>query len=83
VAPFNCDSGKASRKRPIRGGRKRVRDALYMAALTATRSNTPLARFYKRLRQAGKAPKYALIALARKLLIVLNAMLRDNVPFHA
>jgi transposase len=83
VAPLNADSGTSHGRRPIRGGRKRVRDALYMAVVTAVRSNTSLADFYKRLRQAGKAPKYALIALARKLLVVLNAMLRDQIPFHA
>jgi transposase len=83
VAPLNADSGNSRGKRKIRGGRKRVRDALYMAAVAATRSDTALARFYRRLRQAGHAPKYALIALARKLLVVANAILRDQVPFHA
>jgi transposase len=83
VAPLNADSGTFHGKRPIRGGRKRVRDALYMGAVTAARSNSRFAEFYRRLRQAGKAPKYALIALARKLLVVLNAILRDAVPFHA
>jgi transposase len=83
VAPLNADSGTSRGKQKIRGGRKRVRDAIYMAAVTAARSNTPLADIYRRLRQAGKAPKYALIALARKLLVVLNAIIRDQVPFHA
>lgn len=83
VAPFNADTGLFRGKRKIRGGRKRVRDALYMAAVTAARSNSVFAAFYKRLRQAGKSPKLALIALARKILTVLNAILRDQVPFHA
>lgn len=83
VAPYNADSGLFRGKRKIRGGRKRVRDALYMAAVTAARSNSPFAAFYKRLRMAGKPPKLALIALARKILGVLNAILRDQVPFHA
>lgn len=83
LAPLNRDSGTYKGSRPIRGGRKRLRDALYMAALAAARSKTPLATFYKRLRDAGKPPKHALVALARKLLVTLNAMLRDQTPFRA
>jgi len=78
LAPFNVDSGKhligGGRKR----GRKRVRDALYMAALNAVRRNGILKTFYQRLRTAGKPAKLALIAVARKLLTILNAMLRDR-----
>jgi transposase len=81
LAPFNHDSGQRRGARQIRGGRKRVRDALYMAALTAARSNTRLAAFVKALRQAGKPPKLALIALARKILVILNAIIRDNTSF--
>jgi len=82
LAPFNHDSGRKRGQRQIRGGRKRVRDALYMAALAAARSRSAFATFYKALRQAGKPPKLALIALARKILTVLNAMLRDQKPFQ-
>lgn len=81
LAPFNNDSGAFRGKRSIRGGRTRVRQALYMAALTAARSNTALGRFHQRLRDAGKPPKLALVALARKLLTVLNAIVRQQKPF--
>jgi len=67
LAPFNVDSGKHRGKRLIGGGRKRVRDALYMAALNAVRRNGILKTFYQRLRTAGKPAKLALIAVARKL----------------
>jgi transposase len=78
LAPFNVDSGAYRGKRKIGGGRKRVRDALYMAALNAVRRADPFKAFYAKLRQAGKPAKLALIAVARKLLTVLNAMLRDR-----
>ena len=78
LAPFNVDSGAYRGKRKIAGGRKRVRDALYMAALNAVRRADPFKVFYVRLRQAGKPAKLALIAVARKLLTVLNAMMRDR-----
>jgi transposase len=78
LAPFNVDSGSYRGKRAIGGGRKRVRDALYMAALNAVRREGPLKAFYQKLRSAGKPAKLALIAVARKLLTTLNAMLRDR-----
>ena len=78
LAPYNNDSGAFRGKRSVRGGRKRVRDALYMAALAAARTKTRLGEFYRTLRQAGKPPKLALIALARKLLVILNAVVRDQ-----
>lgn len=78
LAPFNVDSGSYRGKRAIGGGRKRIRDALYMAALNAVRRHSPFKAFYQKLRTAGKPAKLALIAVARKLLIVLNAMLRDQ-----
>ena len=78
LAPLNVDSGAHRGKRSISGGRKRVRDALYMAALNAVRSNGPIKIFYNRLRSAGKPAKLALIAVARKLLTTLNAMIRDR-----
>ena len=81
LAPFNVDSGTFRGKRRIKGGRKRVRDALYMAAVAATRCNQPLKNLYTRLRTAGKPAKVALIALARKLLIIANAILRDKTTF--
>lgn len=81
LAPFNRDSGHYRGQRKIHGGRKRVRDALYMAALVATRSDTVFRQTYLALRNAGKAAKLALVAVARKLLVALNAIVRDNAPF--
>ena len=78
LAPLNVDSGSHRGKRAIGGGRKRVRDALYMAALNAVRRDPNIKTFYQRLRTAGKPAKLALIAVARKLLTILNAMLRDQ-----
>ena len=83
LAPRNVDSGTYRGKRTIGGGRKRVRDALYMAALNAIRRSSSFRAFYQRLRTAGKPAKLALIAVARKLLTVLNAMLRDRKPYLA
>lgn len=82
LAPFNRDSGKLRGKRAIFGGRRPVRNGLYMAALVATRRNLILARFYQRLRAAGKPPKLALTAVMRKLLLVLNSTLKPvlNTP---
>jgi transposase len=77
LAPLNDDSGKQSNKRFIQGGRKRPRCALYMPALTASRHNPVLKEFYLRLLKAGKLKKVALTAVMRKLLICLNALLRN------
>ena len=82
VAPFNRDSGTLRGRRTIRGGRRPVRRALYMAALTATRHNPVLVTFYQRLRTTGHPPKVALMAALRKLLTILNAILRDRRPWH-
>lgn len=82
LAPFNRDSGQLRGRRAIRGGRKRVRDALYMAALTASRSHSRFRAEYRKLRSAGKPAKLALIAIARKLLVTLNAMMRDQKAFQ-
>lgn len=79
LAPIARDSGLLRGRRYVAGGRKRVRDALYMAALAARRVGR-WKEAYERLRAAGKAPKQALIALARKLLVALNAALRDGKP---
>jgi transposase len=78
LAPFNNDSGAMRGKRSIRGGRADVRSVLYMATVTAVRCNPQIRPMYERLIAAGKAPKVALIACARKLLTVLNAMMRTN-----
>ena len=76
VAPFNCDSGNQQGKRRIWGGRASVRTALYMATLSAKRYNPVIRVFYERLIAAGKLPKVALVACMRKLLTILNAMIR-------
>jgi transposase len=78
VAPLNRDSGKMRGRRTTFGGRAKVRCVLYMAALVASRRNSVLAAFYQRLISAGKAKKLALTAVMRKLLTILNAMVRDN-----
>lgn len=78
LAPFNHDSGKFQGQRRIRGGRKSVRTALYMATLTAMRWNPLIKEFNKRLADKGKPFKVRLIACMRKLLTILNAMVRDQ-----
>jgi transposase len=78
VAPFNCDSGTHRGHRHIWGGRASVRATLYMAAVTATRYNPVLKLFYRRLREAGKPAKVALVATMRKLLTIVNAMLKHQ-----
>jgi transposase len=84
LAPFDHDSGKRKGTRSIAGGRAAVRTALYMAARAAALSKSPLADYYKRLIAAGKAPKTATVALMRKMLVTLNAILRDGQPWkHA
>jgi transposase len=83
LAPFNRDSGTLRGTRHIWGGRWQVRTALYMATLAAIRSNPPIKAFYARLRLAGKPPKVAITACMRKLLVILNAMVRDNAPWQA
>lgn len=82
VAPFNNDSGPRRGKRRIKGGRVAVRCVLYMAALSAVKYNPVIKPFYERLLQRGKAPKVALTACMRKLLTILNAMLRDMRPWR-
>ena len=82
LAPLSCDSGALKGKRRIFGGRKRVRNALYMAAISAIRTG-PYQASYARLRTAGKSFKQAIIAIARKLLVALNAAIRDHTPFNA
>jgi transposase len=79
VAPFDDDSGKSAGARHIKGGRAVVREVLYMAARVAKRHNPVIAAFAKRL--VGKKPKVILVACMRKLLVILNAMLRDGQPW--
>jgi len=76
VAPFNRDSGEHRGKRAVWGGRKEVRAALYMATVAAVRWNPTLRGFYQRLLGAGKPVKVALVACMRKLLVILNAMVK-------
>jgi transposase len=83
LAAYNVDSGKSVGKRQCWGGRADVRAALYMAALTATTWNPRIKAFYDRLVLNGKPKKLAITACMRKLLIELNAMLRDNKPWCA
>lgn len=83
LAPYNHDSGARQGKRSIRGGRRRVRSALYMAALSASRSKSRLGAFARALRKLGKPPKVVLIALARKILVILNAIMRENGSYAA
>ena len=82
VAPFNHDSGKMRGTRAIWGGRAQVRAVLYMCTLVATRRNPVLRAFYLRLRAAGKKPKIALIACMRKLLVMLNAVVRHQTTWN-
>ena len=82
VAPFNCDSGKLKGRRAIRGGRTAVRCVLYMATLAATRCNPVIRAFADRLKRAGKLNKVVIVACMRKLLALLNAMLRDNLTWN-
>ena len=78
VAPLNCDSGQFRGQRHIWGGRAPVRATLYMAALVATRRNARLRAFYLRLRDGGKPAKVALVAVMRKLLTIVNAMVKHQ-----
>lgn len=82
VAPITCHSGSSIRSAAIAGGRKALRDVLFMAALTASRHNPVFARLYDRLRQAGKPHKLALVAVSRKIVVTLNAMIKTGKPFH-
>jgi transposase len=86
AAPFNKDSGKMRGQRGIWGGRGNVRNVLYMATLVATRFNPVIKVFYQRLLANHKPKKVALVACMRKLLVILNAMVRDGTywdPNHA
>lgn len=82
VAPLNRDSGTLRGKRTVWGGRAQVRAALYMAAIVAARFNPVIRAFYQRLCAAGKAKKVALVACMRKLLTIVNAMLKHRTPWR-
>lgn len=82
VAPFNQDSGKFKGKRRIQGGRKDLRSLLYMATMCAVQHNPVFRDHYQQLLKRGKAKRVALVACLRKLLVRLNAMLRDRQPWR-
>jgi transposase len=82
VAPFNHDSGKKRGKRMIRGGRPFIRNVLYMATLSATRFNPIIKAMYQRLLTAGKQKKVAIVACMRKLLTILNAIIRTQTAWQ-
>jgi transposase len=82
VAPMACDSGLRKGRRIVWGGRGQIRAALYMASLVATRHKPVLRAFYLKLIAAGKPKKRALTAVMRRLLVILNAMVRDNVMWN-
>ena len=82
LAPYNDDSGKESHTRHIRGGRNKVRIGLYQAAVVAIRHCAEMKEFYSRLKMRGKASKVALVAVARKLLVLANALVRSMKPYQ-
>lgn len=82
VAPFNRDSGKSRGRRRIRGGRATTRTALYLSVLSAMRFNPEIKCFYERLVASGKHKKVAMTACIRKMVTMLNAMVRDNVRWQ-
>ena len=82
VAPFNKDSGPRRRKRRIQGGRAAVRTVLYMATVSSLRCNPVIQAFYTRLLDNGKEKKVAIVACMRKLLTIMNAMIRDMEPWR-
>lgn len=83
VAPYNNDSGKQHGKRSIRGGRCELRQSLYMAAFNVRRYNPVLKEFYERLTKAGKPYKVAMIAVLRKLVVIINTMIKTNMPWES
>ena len=82
VAPLANDSGKHRGKRFVWGGRADVRAVLYMAAVTAIRCNDPIKAFAERLKKTGKPPKVVIVACMRKLLTIMNSMLKNNTPWN-
>ena len=82
VAPLANDSGKHRGKRFVWGGRADVRAVLYMATVTAIRCNDPIKAFAERLKKTGKPPKVVIVACMRKLLTIMNSMLKNNTPWN-
>lgn len=82
VAPFNRDSGNSQGKRFIKGGRSKLRQILYMVAISAIRCNAPLRAFYARLRNNGKPAKVALTAVIRKLISMINSVMKRQTPWE-
>jgi len=82
VAPMNKDSGMKRGKRKIQGGRATIRRVLYMASLTAIRTNLPIKAFYQRLRQKGKSYKVAIVAVMRKLVAQVNSIAKRGTPWQ-
>ncbi|WP_309045998.1 IS110 family transposase [Marinobacter sediminicola] len=82
VAPINRDSGKLNGKRRIRGGRHRIRTVMFMAMLSSIQCNPVFKRFYEHLKAQGKIPKVALIACMRKMIVVLNTMVKNQEPWR-
>ena len=82
LAPINKDSGNHQARRSIKGGRTQLRHLMYQAALVASNYNPPLACFAKRLKQKGKPHKLVIIAVARKLVIIVNALIRKNAMWN-
>ena len=83
VAPINRESGRYKGQRKIQGGRHQVRTVLYMAMMSAIQSNPVFKDMYQRLVSAGKPKKVAIIACIRKMVVILNSMLRDGVMWEA
>ena len=83
LAPFNCDSGMYRGQRRIRGGRGQILRVLCMACVSAIKHNPLISRIYHRLRESGKAAKVALTACMRKMLLLLNSILKNKTPFSA
>ena len=81
VAPISRESGAYVGKRVIRGGRSKIRTAMYMAMMSGIQCNPVFIKFYNRLVDAGKPKKVAIIACVRKLIIILNSMVRDGVKW--
>lgn len=82
MAPYAKDSGRKTGQRSIRAGRQAPRTALYLAAMNASRFHPEMKRFYDRLRAFGKPPKPAFVAIARKLLTSISAIVRDQKPWQ-
>ena len=83
LAPFNRDSGRFHGKRSIWGGRASIRSVLYMAAVTARRCNPVIQAFAKRLEAQGKPFKVVIVACMRKLLVILNTLVKTNSPWNS